>query len=105
MQREGHGLGNINNAIYTHQGAFNDVDKVRQGPTTIISGDLSKNQMFDYNGDGFAVTWDPIPSWNTTTGYDMTTGVGTPNAPEYVSAQPPRIRLLATNERISVRLT
>ncbi|MDX6400956.1 MAG: hypothetical protein QOF27_1562, partial [Gaiellaceae bacterium] len=86
VQQAGHGLGNINSAIYTHQTAFNEVDKVRQGPTTIISGDLSKNQMFDYNGDGFPVTWDPIPGWNTTTGYDMTTGVGTPNAPAYVTA-------------------
>ena len=45
-----------------------------------------RTEMFDYNGDGFAVTWDPVPGWATTGGYDMTTGFGTPNAPAYVSA-------------------
>jgi subtilase family serine protease len=86
VQQAGHGLGNINSAIYTHQGAFNDVIPQRQGSTSIISGDLSKNQMFDYIGDGLPVQWDQILGWDTTTGYDMTTGVGTPNAPAYVTA-------------------
>ena len=59
---------------------------VRQGSPSIISGDLSSNRMFDYNGDGLPVTRDPIPGWATTGGYDMTTGFGTPNAAAYVSA-------------------
>ena len=85
-QKAGRGLGNINPAIYAHPGAFADVNAVRDGSPTIISGDLSSNQMFDYNGDGLMVTWDPIPGWPTTSGYDMTTGFGTPNASAYVSA-------------------
>jgi subtilase family serine protease len=86
VQKAGHGLGNINSAIYTHPGAFTDVQNVRQGSPSIISGDLSTNRMFDYNGDGLPVSWDPIPGWDTTGGYDMTTGFGTPNAPAYVAA-------------------
>ena len=85
-QQAGHGLGNINSAIYAHPGAFTDVRDVREGSPSIISGDLSKNQMFDYNGDGLPVSWDSIPGWDTTVGYDMTTGFGTPNAPAYVAA-------------------
>ena len=86
VQRAGHGLGNINNAIYTHSSAFTDVLNTRQGSPSIISGDLSTNRMFDYNGDGLRVSWDAVPGWDTTAGYDMTTGFGTPNAPAYVAA-------------------
>jgi subtilase family serine protease len=85
VQQAGHGLGNINNAIYTHPGA-NDVLNTRQGSTAISSGDLSTNRMFDYNGDGLPVSWDQVTGCDTTAGYDMTTGFGTPNAPAYVSA-------------------
>ena len=86
VQQAGHGLGNINGAIYAHPGAFTDVLNQRQGSPSIISGDLSTNRMFDYNGDGLPVSWDAVPGWATTAGYDMTTGFGTPNAPAYVSA-------------------
>ena len=86
VQRAGHGLGNINAAIYAHPEAFTDVQPIRQGSPSIISGDLSTNRMFDYNGDGLAVTWDPVAGWPTTSGYDMTTGFGVPDASKYVAA-------------------
>ncbi|MDP9261983.1 MAG: S53 family peptidase [Actinomycetota bacterium] len=86
VQQAGHGLGNINEAIYQHPSAFDDVIAQRQGPTSIISGDLSTNRMFDYIGDGLPVQWDQILGWDTTGGYDMTTGLGTPNASAFVSA-------------------
>jgi subtilase family serine protease len=85
-QQAGHGLGNINPRIYTNPSAFTDVLPAHEGAAGVISGELSSNRMFDYNGDGVAVTWDPVPGWPTTSGYDMTTGVGTPWAPNYVAA-------------------
>jgi subtilase family serine protease len=85
-QVAGHGLGNINPFIYTHPSAFTDVTPAHEGAAGVISGDLISNRMFDYNGDGVAVTWDPVAGWPTTTGYDMTTGFGTPWAPSYVSS-------------------
>jgi hypothetical protein len=51
----------------------------------VISGELTSNRMFDYNGDGVAVSWDPVPGWPTTPGFDLTTGFGTPWAPAYVT--------------------
>jgi hypothetical protein len=42
--------------------------------------------MFDYNGDGNPVTWDAVPGWPVTSGYDLATGLGTPDAPAYVTA-------------------
>jgi subtilase family serine protease len=86
VQRAGHGLGNVNPAIYGASGAwFTDVRPVHQGAQGVISGDLTSNRMFDYNGDGQPVTWDPVPGWPVLNGYDMTTGWGTPDAPAYVS--------------------
>ena len=58
---------------------------VHQGLASVISGELSSNRMFDYNGDGAPVTWDAVPGSPVTPGYDMATGWGTPNAPAYVS--------------------
>ena len=45
----------------------------------------STTARWDYNGDGVAVTRNPVPGWPVNTGYDMTTGLGTPNAPAYVA--------------------
>jgi hypothetical protein len=45
--------------------------------------------MFDYNGDGLPVTWNAVTGSPTTTGYDQTTGWGTPWAPSYVSGLAP----------------
>ena len=86
-QKAGHGLGNIDPAIYANGGAaFTDVASVHQGAVGVIRGDLTTNRMFDYIGDGQPVAWDPVPGWDVLGGYDMTTGWGTPNAPAYVAA-------------------
>jgi subtilase family serine protease len=85
-EQAGHGLGNINPAIYANPSAFADVLPVHQGAASVISGELTTNRMFDYNGDGQPVTWDPVPGWPVLPGYDMTTGWGTPNAPAFVAA-------------------
>ena len=86
-QKAGHGLGNVNPAIYASGGApFTDVAPIHQGAAGVISGDLTTNRMFDYIADGQPVAWDPVPGWDVLGGYDMTTGWGTPNAPAYVSA-------------------
>jgi subtilase family serine protease len=85
-QQAGHGLGNVNPAIYANAGAaFTDVAPVHQGAAGVISGDLNTNQMFQYDGDGLPVSWGPVPGWATTSGYDLTTGWGTPDAAAYVA--------------------
>jgi subtilase family serine protease len=76
-------LGNIDPLIYAHPEWFTDVQPVVEG--TAQSGHLVNNREWDYNGDGNAVTPDAVPGWPTQSGYDMTTGLGTPNAPAYVS--------------------
>jgi subtilase family serine protease len=86
VENAGHPLGNINPVLYGDSSGFTDVVPVREGSPDIISGDLSSNGMFDYNGDGLPVTLDAVPGWPTLSGYDMTTGWGTPDAPAYVAA-------------------
>ncbi|HEY2072962.1 MAG TPA: S53 family peptidase [Gaiellaceae bacterium] len=76
-------LGNINGLLYAHPTWFTDVKPVTEG--TAQSGQLVNNREWDYNGDGVAVSPDGVPGWPVLTGYDMTTGLGTPNAPAYVS--------------------
>jgi subtilase family serine protease len=79
-------LGFLNPLIYSVGSgpAFTDVVPVTQG--TALSGQLVDNGMFDYNGDGLAVTKDPIAGWPVTAGYDMSTGFGTPAATSFVGA-------------------
>jgi subtilase family serine protease len=76
-------LGNINPLLYANPGWFNDVVPVTQG--TAESGKLVDNREWDYNGGGVAVTRNPVPGWPVVPGYDMTTGLGTPNATAYVA--------------------
>lgn len=76
-------LGNIDPLIYAHPSWFTDVAQVIEG--TAQSGRLVNNGEWDYNGDGNAVTPDSVSGWPVLNGYDMTTGLGTPNAPAYVS--------------------
>jgi subtilase family serine protease len=76
-------LGNINPLLYAHPGWFTDVLPTIQG--TAESGKLVDNNDWDYNGDGNPVTRDPVAGWPVLPGYDMTTGLGTPNAPAYVN--------------------
>ena len=44
------------------------------------------NRLFDYNGDGQAVTPGPVGGWPVQGGWDMTTGFGTPKTPGFVAA-------------------
>ncbi len=76
-------LGNIDPLIYANPQWFTDVQPVTEG--TAQSGKLVNNREWDYNGDGNVVTPDAVPGWPVLSGYDMTTGLGTPNAPAYVS--------------------
>jgi subtilase family serine protease len=75
-------LGNINPLLYANPSWFNDVVPATEG--TAQSGQLINNQMFAFNADG-SVSPGPVSGWPTTGGYDMTTGLGTPNAPVYVT--------------------
>jgi subtilase family serine protease len=79
-------LGNVAPRLYSiASAAFHDVEPVHQGASGVVSGNLDSNRMFDYNGDGNAVTTGAVPGWPTLTGWDMTTGFGTPWAPDYVT--------------------
>jgi len=83
-ERAGHGLGNINPALYGSGGSwFTDVVPTQQG--TAASGALVNNRMWDYLGDGTPVAPDAVPGWPVLSGYDMTTGWGTPNAASYIA--------------------
>jgi subtilase family serine protease len=75
-------LGNINPAIYSNTSWFTDVIPVTEG--TAASGVLDNNQLWQYNADG-SVSPGPVAGWPTLTGYDVTTGLGTPKAAAYVS--------------------
>ncbi len=79
-------IGNANPAIYGAVGSwFNDVLPAVQGNASLLSGHLTDNGEFDFNGNGVAVTKDAVTGWDTTPGFDMTTGWGTPWAPSYVA--------------------
>jgi subtilase family serine protease len=81
-------IGNANPAIYGSGGSwFHDVAPIVQG--TAASGALVNNQDWDFNGLGQAVTPDPVAGWQTTSGYDLATGWGTPWAPSYVAGLAP----------------
>jgi subtilase family serine protease len=77
-------LGNINPLIYkpANSSWFTDVGPVTEG--TAASGHLVNNQLWQYNADG-SVSPGPVSGWPTLSGYDMTTGLGTPIGSAYVS--------------------
>ena len=79
-------IGDLNTAIYgsaaVQTGGFRDIVPVKDGTTP--SGFLHNNRMWDTGADGF-VTPNPVPGYETTKGYDLTTGWGSPLAPGYVS--------------------
>jgi hypothetical protein len=50
---------------------------------TAASGVLQDNQMWEYAADG-TVHPGPVDGFPTTTGYDLTTGWGTPKADGYL---------------------
>jgi subtilase family serine protease len=64
--------------------AFNDVAPIHQGAANIASGDLTSNAMFQYNADG-SVSPGPVAGSPVLTGWDMTTGFGTPWAPNFIA--------------------
>jgi hypothetical protein len=79
-------LGHVAPLLYKvgNGGAFRDIVPTTEG--TAASGVLDSNQMWDYNGDGLAVTRDPVSGWPVRTGWDMTTGFGSPKAAAFVAA-------------------
>jgi subtilase family serine protease len=77
-------VGNLNTMLYSiPASAFTDVVKTTQG--TAISGVLQNNAMFQIGGNGSSATVGPVAGWPVLPGYDMTTGLGTPWAPNFVS--------------------
>jgi subtilase family serine protease len=80
------GIGDLNSVIYspdfTKSTAFHDIVPHTYG--TAASGVLDDNQMWEYAADG-SVHPGPIPGFPTTSGYDLTTGWGSPKAAGYVA--------------------
>jgi subtilase family serine protease len=80
------GIGDLNSVIYSGSfdkaTAFSDIEPETYG--TAASGVLDDNQMWEYAADG-TVHPGPIPGFPTTTGYDLTTGWGSPKAAGYVA--------------------
>lgn len=85
-QREAAGKGPIGHLapkLYQIGAAgFRDIQPVVEGTAT--SGRLVNNRLFQYNADG-SVSFGPIHGWPTTSGWDMTTGFGSPWAPTFLS--------------------
>lgn len=80
------GIGDLNAVIYSgsfdRSVAFSDI--VPQTYGTAASGVLADNRMWEYAADG-SVHPGAIPGMPTTTGYDLTTGWGSPKAAGYVA--------------------
>jgi len=77
-------IGFLSPHLYSLSSAdFHDIVPVTEG--TAASGHLVDNELWAYQADG-SVAPGGIAGNPVLTGYDMTTGVGTPNAPAYVSA-------------------
>jgi subtilase family serine protease len=68
---------------FSGSGSFRDI--VPQTYGTAASGVLDDNQLWQYNDDG-SVSPGPVPGWPTLTGWDMTTGFGSPRAAAFVTA-------------------
>ena len=80
-------IGDLNAAIYSgavdKSMAFRDIVPRQYGTTP--SGYLHNNRIWDIGADGF-VTPNAVPGYPTTTGYDLTTGWGSPFSPGYQSS-------------------
>lgn len=85
-------LGNINSILYSPEfasasssfsgaGTFRDIVPQRYGAAV-----LNDNRLWQYNADGLTVSPGPIAGLPTTTGYDLTTGFGSPRADSFVAA-------------------
>jgi subtilase family serine protease len=81
------GIGNLNQVIYSagfaNATTFSDITAHTYG--TAASGVLQDNQMWEYAADG-SVHPGAVPGFPTTTGYDLTTGWGSPKAPGYIAS-------------------
>jgi subtilase family serine protease len=81
-------LGQVNPTLYaigaTNPSAFRDIQEVHEG--TVSSGQLVDNQIWDAPAPGQPVQKDAVPGWPVRTGWDMTTGFGTPRAANLVAA-------------------
>lgn len=79
-------IGDLNSVIYgasfDRSAAFSDVVPHTYGTTT-PSGVLRDNRIWDTAANGF-VTPDAVAGYPTTVGYDLTTGWGSPHAPQYI---------------------
>ncbi len=82
-------IGNVAPLLYTHSaafatnGAFRDITPTTQGTASV--GVLDNNRLWDWNGYNLADTPGPIAGHPTTTGWDETTGFGSPLAPGYIT--------------------
>jgi subtilase family serine protease len=80
------GIGDLNSVIYGASfdkgSAFSDI--VPQTYGTAASGVLEDNQMWEYAADG-SVHPGAVAGFPTTSGYDLTTGWGSPEAAGYVA--------------------
>ncbi len=70
-------------AAFSGGGSFRDIVPHTYG--TAASGVLADNQLWQYNPDG-RVSPGPVPGWPTRSGWDMTTGFGSPRAAAFVAA-------------------
>ena len=79
-----HPLGNVNPILYSLPSSdYRDVTPVTEG--TAASGVLDNNQLWQYNADG-SVSPGPVSGFPTLSGWDMTTGFGSPVVGPFVAA-------------------
>jgi subtilase family serine protease len=80
------GIGNLNEVIYSagfaNATTFSDITAHTYG--TAASGVLQDNRLWEYAADG-SVHPGAVPGYPTTTGYDLTTGWGSPKAAGYIA--------------------
>lgn len=82
-------LGNVAPLLYSMNslllsGAFRDIVPVTQGNVT--AGVLADNSLWNWNGPDLPDTPGSIPGHPTTSGWDQTTGFGSPLAPGFIAA-------------------